>query len=573
VPREDRTLFALPSLADSLGAVKRNAVVVDAAAIDIQGRDLTHLREWTKREALQAAREYTAVLDAEADHESHAAENTPPAPVRNPQQRTESNNDQHDLPAFITDGHQPSLFHPGVWAKNFAIADIAQRTQRQSLHLVVDNDTLSTSEVAVPCGSREQPKFETVPFDAERTTAPWEDARIGDLETFRSFGFRVTQLMQRWNITPLVEHIWPVAVALAERGASLRDCFTAARRRLEREWGIDNLELPLSRLNERAPFLWFASHLFAHARRFREVHNAVLGEFRRVNRVRSRTHPVPELSRTGEWIEVPFWLWRTGQRLRRPAFVRQNGKEMELTDRHDITISFPLTPDMDACCAVEALKQLPEQGIRLRTRALTTTLFARLCLSDLFVHGIGGAKYDEMTDRIITRFFGISPPEILTLSATIFLPLDEPFNVSESTLQDLRHQLRDMHYNSDRYLTPGENPQADELRALKQRLIEQQQRAASEAQSLSRHERRARFSDNHRRFLQFQDVNHRLRQFTRDQQRQLRQQIDTVQSQLKANGVLQNREFSFCLYPEATLRPFLAGLWQQDAASSASRDA
>ena len=41
---------------------------------------------------------------------------------------------------------------------------------------------------------------------------------------------------------------------------------------------------------------------------------------------------------------------------------------------------------------------LPSRGIRLRTRALTTTLFARYVLGDLFVHGIGGAKYDELGD-------------------------------------------------------------------------------------------------------------------------------------------------------------------------------
>ena len=45
------------------------------------------------------------------------------------------------------------------------------------------------------------------------------------------------------------------------------------------------------------------------------------------------------------------------------------------------------------------LAELSSRGIKLRTRALTTTLFARLVLSDMFLHGIGGAKYDQVTDR------------------------------------------------------------------------------------------------------------------------------------------------------------------------------
>ena len=61
--------------------------------------------------------------------------------------------------------------------------------------------------------------------------------------------------------------------------------------------------------------------------------------------------------------------------------------------------------------------------MKVRSRALTNTLFARLFLSDLFIHGIGGGKYDELTDDLIRRFYGIEPPEFLILSATRLLPL------------------------------------------------------------------------------------------------------------------------------------------------------
>ena len=63
------------------------------------------------------------------------------------------------------------------------------------------------------------------------------------------------------------------------------------------------------------------------------------------------------------------------------------------------------------------------QGQKVRSRALTNTLFARLFLADLFVHGIGGGKYDELTDDIIRRFYGCEPPAFLVLSATRLLPL------------------------------------------------------------------------------------------------------------------------------------------------------
>src|SRR5258708_32291860 len=73
--------------------------------------------------------------------------------------------------------------------------------------------------------------------------------------------------------------------------------------------------------------------------------------------------------------------------------------------------------------AVQQWQSMDGSGYKLRSRALTTTLFARLCLSDLFIHGIGGAKYDELTDEIVRRFYGFEPPWYMVLSATLLLPL------------------------------------------------------------------------------------------------------------------------------------------------------
>ena len=78
--------------------------------------------------------------------------------------------------------------------------------------------------------------------------------------------------------------------------------------------------------------------------------------------------------------------------------VRQRADAMDLRigDEAESFLVLPLTPDRESCCAVEALGDLPGLGIRLRTRALTTTMYARFLIGDLFVHGIGGAKYDEL---------------------------------------------------------------------------------------------------------------------------------------------------------------------------------
>ena len=307
------------------------------------------------------------------------------------------------------------------------------------------------------------------------------------------------------------------------------------------------------------PFLWFASHLLLELPRFRDVHNEVLGEFRKVNRIRSRTHPVPELNAEHDgWLEAPFWVWRAGEDQRQRAFAKQVGREIHLSDGKETFATLPLSPDGEACCAVEVLRELPQRGIRLRTRALTTTLFSRLCLSDLFVHGIGGSKYDEMTDRIIHRFYRLAPPSFLTLSATLHLPLAEPFAVSTDDVTRRRRLQRDLEYNSDRHLTESNSENVDSLIAEKQQLIAEQKNAT--AGNLSRRQRRLRSRSNHDRFRRLREIGGRLSELTVEKRQQIEAELSDVAQQLAANANLTNRELPFCLYPEAKLRSFMTEL-------------
>ncbi|MGH7129846.1 MAG: hypothetical protein ACREIV_14850, partial [Planctomycetaceae bacterium] len=333
VPRSDRSLLAQPSLPNAVDAARANAARLNDCSLSLQGRTLSRLREWTRQEVFRAAGEYTALLRG--------------APVAA----------TGDGLVFVG-GHQPSLFHPGVWAKNFAIGEMAARAGGVALHLIIDNDTLSTTRLRVPTGDRAQPVIDAVAFDADRPAQPWEEAAVLDPALFDSFAERVAEPMRSWGVRPLLLEMWPDAAAhfqehASPQAASLRDGLCAARHRLERRWCLNNLELPLSRLCALDPFLWFTGHVLAHLERFRRIHNDVLREYRRVNRVRSRTHPVPELAAADDWHEAPFWVWRAGQQQRGRLFARQQGREVQLSDGRETFAVLPLHADMDACCAVE----------------------------------------------------------------------------------------------------------------------------------------------------------------------------------------------------------------------------
>ncbi len=140
------------------------------------------------------------------------------------------------------------------------------------------------------------------------------------------------------------------------------------------------------------------------------------------------------------------------------------------------------------------------------------------------------------------------------------LPLGQPHNVRAADETRLLGLQRDLRYNADRHLTSGQTPEADALAARKQELVAAQHEAS--CRGLGRRQRRERTRANFERFQQLQQVNHRLAELTADQQRLLHDELISVRNQLEANSVLQNREFSFSLFPAEKLRAFMTNLWR-----------
>jgi len=106
---------------------------------------------------------------------------------------------------------------------------------------------------------------------------------------------------------------------------------------------------------------------------------------------------------------------------------------------------------------------MEEHGIRLRPRAILTTLLSRLLVADVFVHGIGGAAYDSITDEIVRRLVGSDPPRHAIVSGTLRLPLERVFPGIESAdprgeLAGVLQTLRDLQYHPECHLDPATLP-------------------------------------------------------------------------------------------------------------------
>jgi hypothetical protein len=367
---------------------------------------------------------------------------------------------------------------------------------------------------------------------------PFEERRLVDPDLFGSFSERVRAKLFGSIERPLIERLWPEAVAASRSKGNLGTCLSQARHQLEAAWGLKTLEVPWSQVCDGEPFGWFAMTVLARLTQFQQVYNESLFEYRRVNRVRSHTHPAPPLKTDGEWLEAPFWIWSTADPKRRRLFARQVRGGIEITDRQSERHQLSVSSDGPSEVAVEKLLQLSTQGVKLRSRALVTTMFARLFLCDLFIHGIGGAKYDQLTDAIIERFFGFAAPNFLTATATAKLPIEHR-TVSDSEMLINQLKLRELQFNPQRHLLS--TPEAASLVEAKQRLI------ATYPPPDGRHTRH----------LQIAQLNDAMQPMVAQKKTKLLRERGNLVEQARIDKLLGSREYSFCLFPETTLRPLL----------------
>ncbi|MFN4260289.1 MAG: hypothetical protein ACK4RK_13410 [Gemmataceae bacterium] len=518
-PRDHGAVVADPPLADAGALLTQNRQLFDHSAPTIAGRPLPELRRMARRETVAAAEAYLR----------EAGEPLPPAAA---------------VDSLLLAGHQPELFHPGVWVKNFALHGLAQRFGRTPLNLIVDSDMVRSTAARVPV-RRTTPAsngttvaLASVHFDWGNAEIPYEERAVHSEEIFREWGERTVTMMAEWGYTPLLKEFWPEVTRQARRTLLLGERFAAARRHWERRWGCHNLEVPMSRLCQTAAFAWFACHILCDLPRFHAVHNQCLREYRQFYGIKSRHHPVAELTIEGDWWEAPFWGWRTGQQRRGRLLARQRHDRIEVRQGDEPWPTLPASPDQ----AVPVWQALAATGHKARTRALTTTLFARLLLGDLFLHGIGGGKYDELTDAIMLRFYDIESPEYLVLSATLLLPLPVP-EVTDEDWRRVRRTSRDFYWNPQRYFTDLSAYPAEVAALLerKQQWINYQPKTATE--------RRQRFEE-------LRQVTAQLRPFLRARTETIREQLHQCLRLRKERAILQRRDYAFCLYPAEMLENF-----------------
>lgn len=507
IPQRPGAVVCVPPGADLLALAETNARALQASRAVVGGMPLDEFR--TASRALMVR---------------HAAESTAASGI------PLATSSAGDL--VVVTGHQPFFFHPGIWIKHLLVDRLAAMGA-VGLSMAVDSDTFEEIGMEAPVLngrlSRIREILTTAPDDVPYEAHPAPTA--ADWTAFLTrVGRAVHTLPQR--------EVSDAFAAFAQRaptpdGQSIGEFITATRRHYEGPRHY--LELPVSQMSGTEPFRRFVLQITADAGRFAEIYNRHLRAYRQSNNIRTTAQPFPDLEVAGDVVELPFWLIEKGRRV--GTFVQRVRDAHVLVAADDLTTAvFKLGSDQ----TIAALSRLvPEEldHLAIRPRALTLTAFTRLVLADLFVHGIGGARYDRVTDAVIRDFFDLTPPPYGVATATLHLPL-EAMDVGPE-LQYLRRRLLDLQHNPERVLR-GPTAEQDRLIAEKWKLIAELDRA-----ELARKARRQATQ-------RIRQINDLLSAGLDGERADLERRLAAVEHTERSDAAAASRTYPFCFFsPQA----------------------
>ena len=492
VPQRSGEVVCVPPPETFLAAARGNAERLDAADVHLAGMGLREVRSRMRQRVVREAARYAAELSL-------------PLP-----------GDWQTSGPLIGTGHQPFVFHPGIWTKQLLVARFAG--QATVVNMPVDCDAAEDVGVDVPVLSDGLRIVRETLLRAD-VDAPYEALPAPSSADWQRFLQRIDA-----GLRTLPHHgVQEIFSSFRERTARLAapdlGGFLTLARRLH-EGLRPYAELPVSRLTRTPEFRLFVAHILRDADRFASSYNRHLDAYRERYNVRSAAQPFPNLWQDGPRTELPFWIIRDGRR--RPVFVERAGGRVKVWAGEEDVAQIPVRGEPVGLDDVE-----------IRPKALALTAFKRICIVDFFIHGVGGARYDRVTDAVLQDFFNLTPPSYAVVTSTLHLPLSE-FDPTEER-DALRRRLLDLRHNPERLLpAPGD----------------EQRRWIEEKWTLIRHledpalARRERREATHR----IRDLNERLAHALADEAASIERRLAALAGVNEASAAATHRAYPFCFF-------------------------
>ena len=362
------------------------------------------------------------------------------------------------LPAITTDaadrpivmaGHQPVLYHAGLLEKVTRLVSLSQTIGTTAINVTIDTDVgdggrilwslLKDSDVVI--------KQSTL----SEGGGLYRDQHVISKEGVARLFAEVCRDLEssgKHDSLPRVERVSKLYEALA--GESISTAHSIVRMS---ECGARYAEVPLSVLVQLPTFQAMIQGMFDDVPRLVSTYNATLEAYRREHGIKNQANPFPNMSVNGTEFEMPFWEIVEGARKAVTVDVASSSRSLE--------------------------------NKLIAPRGSIVTLMLRGVCSDLFIHGLGGGKYDQFVDAFAQEYWGAPLPRFVVASATRYLfPHQVDYYLRA---RELKGRYKEMVSHTNKFLGQGIFSEGDEaaLAPLVERrrpLVEELQRASSNAE-------------------------------------------------------------------------------------------
>ena len=443
----------------------------------------------------------------------------------------------------ILSGHQAEFVHAGVFAKTMAAHALAARTGGQAVFLTVDSDVPKATQLAVPEATPGGLRRVDVTIPGCDPHQPFEFQPPTPRASWLQF-FATLAALHRLRDQALLDTFARAWLTTDDPNPPYCDALTRAQSAAEAALDLPGVrELRMSHLCATAAFRAFVARMLLDAPRCASAYNAAQTAYRQRHRVRAAGRPVPPLHIGADAVELPLWVVRPDEPRRRLLTV-QRGDVLELATDNRV-LGHLRCADLARAGMHSEPWPLERDGWHIRPRALALSAFARYFLADLFIHGVGGAKYDEMMEDFATEFFGVEPGPACCVTATLYLPLPRS-GLQPVDIATARHQSRDLRFNPQRHIRPAPAE-----------LLRERTELVRRAEDLRRHQPREH-GDRRLVFREIRRINEQMLGSDPWRAAEYDQRIQTLEAQRKLDRIALDREYFYALHPRTALAELAA---------------
>jgi hypothetical protein len=386
-------------------------------------------------------------------------------------------------------GHQPELFHPGILWKDIFLSKISQKHNAIPIHFIVDTDVKEFIYFSVNEKSKglQISRFEYI--DNAKKVFYKSELPEEIQKKIENLLLKEKNILSKFLPNDRIEYVKEILeeyLSGIKKKIPIYQLNETIRQKILSNYKIDIPSFPISELLDFPEYKTFYQKISLDKSNFIQSYNTQLQKYRLEHKIKNAAQPLPDLDPN----ELPFWK------------LHSDGTREKI--------------------------QKIQEGDTILPRAITLTMFLRMFTCDLFIHGRGGGRYEEISDGIIREYFQFEASPHIVASATMHLPIKSPFEGTIADEKELQKSLRDINHSPEKFL-----PSDHELVIRKKQI--QVEFANPNADKKKLHS-------------EISDLNEKMKQLVQNEKEKIETEIQDLPEKIATRKVFEERHFPFFYY-------------------------